>query len=56
MSDSKPLKCSKCGRPIGYVEVAARSALEVRPNTSNLHLVATCVDCHSRRGFYRPTF
>ncbi|MCL5949428.1 MAG: hypothetical protein M1490_03005 [Candidatus Bathyarchaeota archaeon] len=56
MSESKPLRCQKCGKPIGYVTVTAKSFLVAKPAVDNVKLVATCMDCSSGTGFYRRNF
>lgn len=52
MSENKPLKCQKCGRPIGYIEVTVKSVFQ-KSSTDNVRLVGTCMDCHSETGFAR---
>lgn len=56
MSDNEPLKCSKCGKPIGYVSIAAKSIFEPHPKTDNIMLVGTCLECQEPAGFYRRPF
>jgi hypothetical protein len=53
MSECEPLRCRKCGKPIGYVSIAAKSYLEPRPRTENVLLVGTCLNCQETQSFYR---
>ena len=56
MSESKPLRCQKCGKPIGYVTVTAKSFLAAKPAVDNVKLVATCMDCSGEIAFTAETF
>jgi ribosomal protein S14 len=56
MSDAKPLRCQKCGKPLGYVTVAPKSFLATKPSVENIKLVATCPECSGGKGFYRRNF
>ena len=56
MIASKPLKCKKCGKPVAYVTVAAKSFIEAKPEVDNVKLVATCIDCSNGNSFYRRNF
>jgi hypothetical protein len=56
MSEKNPLRCQKCGKPIGYVTLTPKSVLEQKPNLGNVRVVATCIDCWGGMGFYRRNF
>ena len=56
MSKSEPLKCQKCGKPLGYVSVTAKSVLAAKPQVDNVKLAATCIDCTGGNSFYRRNF
>ncbi len=56
MSESKPLRCQKCGKPLGYVTVTPKSFLAAKLTVDNVKLVATCIDCSGGTGFYRRNF
>jgi hypothetical protein len=56
MSERKLLRCEKCGKPIGYVSVTAKSFLESRPDLDNVRVVGTCLDCRGGTGFYQRNF
>jgi len=56
MSESEPLRCQRCGKPIGYVAVSAKSFLVTNPNVDNVKLTATCVDCYNQNSFYIRNF
>ena len=51
MSESEPLRCQKCGKPVGYVTVTAKSFLVAKPAVDNVKLVATCMDCSGGNRF-----
>ena len=53
MTEGKQLKCQKCGKPIGFITVTAKSPLEARPNLDNIRIGGTCMECLGyRTGFY----
>ena len=56
MSENKPLRCQKCGKPIGYITLSAKSVLEAKPALDNVHVAGTCMDCSGGTGFYRRNF
>jgi hypothetical protein len=48
MNDSKPLKCQKCSKPIGYVTVLAKGLLNFQQPVKDVKLVAVCMECASK--------
>jgi hypothetical protein len=56
MSERKLLKCEKCGKPVAYVSVTAKSLLESKPDVDNVNVSATCMDCRGGTGFYQRNF
>ncbi len=55
-TDSKQLKCKKCGKPVGYVTLSAKSFLVSTAAIDNVKLVATCLECSGKTGLYRRNF
>ncbi len=56
MNEAKPLRCKRCGKPIGYVKVIIKSFLVPQPALNNVQLVATCMECSGKSRFYRRNF
>jgi hypothetical protein len=56
MTYSKQLKCNKCGKPVGYVTVSAKSFLVSVAAADNVKLVATCLECSGKTGLYCRNF
>jgi len=56
MSDSKPVRCQKCGKSLGYVTVAPKNFSTAKPSVDNLKLVAACPECSGERVFTEETF
>jgi hypothetical protein len=56
MSEHRLLRCGKCGKPIGYVTISAKSFLESRPDLDNVQVSGTCLDCRGGSGFYQRNF
>lgn len=49
MVDAKPVKCQKCGKPLGYVTVLAKGLMNFQQPVTNVKLVAICMDCYGKR-------
>ena len=49
MSDAKPVKCQKCGNPIGYVTVVARGISPFQQPVPNVKIVAIYMECSQRK-------
>ena len=45
MSGSQPVRCQKCGKPVGYVTVLARGVLGLQQPLQNVKVVAICMEC-----------
>jgi len=56
MVGSSPLRCQRCGKIIGYISVAARNPLEIKPGLDNIAVHGTCVECVGGSGFYQRNF
>ncbi len=48
MGESKPLKCKKCGKPLGYISVLTEGLLGMQQRLDNVKLVAVCMDCYKK--------
>jgi hypothetical protein len=48
MSESKPVRCQKCGKPIGYVTVLARGLTSFQQPIQNAKIVAICMECYQK--------
>ena len=48
MTDQQPVRCQKCGKPIGYITVQARTLLGTQP-IQDTKIVAVCVNCHQKK-------
>jgi len=45
ISHSEPVRCQKCGKPIGYVTVLARGLTSFQQPIQNVKIIAICMDC-----------
>jgi hypothetical protein len=43
--DSQPVRCQKCGKPIGYVTVTTKNVLGNDVPLPNAKITAVCVNC-----------
>jgi hypothetical protein len=48
MIDAKPVRCQKCGNPLGYVTVLAKG-LRFQQPLQNVKIVAICMDCFQKK-------
>ena len=49
MIEDKPVRCQKCGKPIGYVTVLSRGLTGVQQPVPNVKIVAICMDCAQKK-------
>jgi hypothetical protein len=49
MNGDKPVRCQKCGKPIGFVTVLAKGLLGVQQRLENVKVVAICMECHQKK-------
>ncbi|MCW4045906.1 MAG: hypothetical protein NWE94_10385 [Candidatus Bathyarchaeota archaeon] len=49
MSEGKPLRCQKCGKPLGYVTVLAKGLLGLQQPLQSVKVVAVCIECAQRK-------
>jgi hypothetical protein len=49
MSESKPVRCQKCGKPVGYVTVLAKGLLGLQQSLQNVKVVAVCMECAQKK-------
>lgn len=48
MSVSKPVRCQKCEKPVGYITVLAKGLLLPRQPLENIKIVAICMECFGK--------
>jgi hypothetical protein len=49
MSDAKPVRCQKCGKPLGYVTVLAKGLISFQQPIRNAKIVAICMECFQKK-------
>ena len=49
LSGAEPVRCQKCGKPIGYVTVLAKGLLGIQQPVQNIKIVAICMDCSQKQ-------
>ena len=49
MSPAKPVRCQKCGKPIGYLTVLAKGLTSLQQPIQNVKVVAICMECSKNR-------
>lgn len=45
MNDAQPVRCQKCGKPIGYVTVLGKGLMGLQQPVPNVKIVAICMEC-----------
>ena len=49
LSAAEPVRCQKCGKPIGYVTVLARGFASFQQPLQNVKIVAICMECAQKK-------
>ena len=49
LSGSEPVRCQKCGKPIGYVTGLSKGLLGMQQPIQNIKIVAICMDCAQKK-------
>jgi hypothetical protein len=49
ISGAEPVRCQKCGKPIGYVTVLARGLASFQQPIQNVKIVAICMECAQKK-------
>jgi Zn finger protein HypA/HybF involved in hydrogenase expression len=49
MSEAKPIRCQKCGKPVGYLTVLGKSLLGTQQPVQNVKVVAVCMNCRQKK-------
>ena len=49
MGESKPVRCQKCGKPVGYVTVLAKGLMGLQQPLQNVKVVAVCMECVQKK-------
>jgi hypothetical protein len=42
---SEPVRCQKCGKPVGYITILSKGLLGMQQPIKNVKIVAVCMDC-----------
>ena len=46
---SEPLRCQKCGNPIGYVTVLAKGLTSFQQPIQNVKIIGICMECAQKK-------
>ena len=49
LSVSEPVRCHKCGKPLGYVTVLGRRFASFQQPIKSVKIVATCMECAQKK-------
>jgi len=49
MLADKPIRCQKCGKPLGYVTVLGRGLTGFQQPVPNVKIVFICMDCVQKK-------
>lgn len=44
-----PVRCQKCGKPIGYITVLGKGLMGMQQPVQNVKIVAICMDCAQKK-------
>jgi len=48
LNDTKLVKCRKCGKPLGYVTVLAKTLLPSWRPLQNVKIIGICIECFQK--------
>ncbi len=48
MTEAEPVRCQKCGKPVGYVTVLAKG-LRFQQPIQNVKVIAICMECSQKK-------
>jgi hypothetical protein len=48
MKGSNPVRCQKCGKPVGYITVLTEGLMGMQQPLHNVKVVAICMDCSQK--------
>jgi len=48
MNEAKPVRCQKCGKPVGYITVLSKG-LRFQQPLQNVKVVAICMECAQKK-------
>jgi hypothetical protein len=51
MSEAKPVKCQKCGKPVGYIKVVPSGFIQTQRPVEGVKILAVCMNCREQRKF-----
>ena len=49
MSDARPVRCQKCGKPLGYVTILAKGLTSFQQPIQKVKIVAICMECFEKK-------
>jgi hypothetical protein len=45
IGSAEPVRCEKCGKPVGYITVLAKGLISFQQPIKNVKIVVICMDC-----------
>ena len=48
MKGFNPVRCQKCGKPVGYITVLGKGLMGVQQPINNVKVVAVCMACSQK--------
>jgi hypothetical protein len=49
MVDARPVRCQKCGKPVGYVTVLAKGLTAFSQRLENVKIIVICMECSHKQ-------
>ena len=46
---TQPVRCQKCGKPVGYITVLSKGLMGMQQKFENLKIVAICMECYQKK-------
>jgi hypothetical protein len=48
MTDAQPVRCQKCGKPVGFITVLAKGLTRFQQPIQNFKIVAISMECYAK--------
>ena len=49
MSNANPVRCQKCGKPLGFITVLTKGLLGFQQPLQKVKLVGICMECFQKK-------
>ena len=48
MRESQPVRCQKCGKPVGYITLLIKGLMGMQQPIHSIKIIAICMECSQK--------